>query len=237
MENRKQMSESIRLGILLALAGGFMDAYSYLCRGQVFANAQTGNMLLLGVNLSERNFGMAFHYFCPVIAFTVGIVLSDIVRYKADNISLFHWRQISVFLEAVILLGVSFIPQDRNLLANSLTSLACGIQVESFRKIHGNGIATTMCIGNLRSGTQNLCDYFLKKQKDGLRKGALYYGIILCFILGAVIGSTVISGLHEWAILICSGILFIVFLLMFISRESREEEESDDFLRGLGRGE
>lgn len=43
----KQMSESIKLGVILAIAGGFMDAYSYMCRGKVFANAQTGNILLL----------------------------------------------------------------------------------------------------------------------------------------------------------------------------------------------
>ena len=47
MKHSKQMSESIRLGIVLAVAGGFMDAYSYMCRDEVFANAQTGNMLLL----------------------------------------------------------------------------------------------------------------------------------------------------------------------------------------------
>ena len=52
MNKKVQISESIELGILLALSGGFMDAYSYIGRGEVFANAQTGNMLLLGVHLS-----------------------------------------------------------------------------------------------------------------------------------------------------------------------------------------
>ena len=55
MRATKQMSESLELGILLALSGGFMDAYSYVCRDQVFANAQTGNMLLFGIHLSEHN--------------------------------------------------------------------------------------------------------------------------------------------------------------------------------------
>ena len=45
MKHSKQMSESVRLGILLALSGGLMDAYSYIVRDRVFANAQTGNML------------------------------------------------------------------------------------------------------------------------------------------------------------------------------------------------
>ena len=42
MKKAKQMSESIRLGMLLAVSGGFMDAYSYIERDHVFANAQIG---------------------------------------------------------------------------------------------------------------------------------------------------------------------------------------------------
>ena len=37
--HRGQMSDSLRLGTVLTLAGGLQDAYSYNCRGQVFANA------------------------------------------------------------------------------------------------------------------------------------------------------------------------------------------------------
>ena len=80
MNKKVQISESIELGILLALSGGFMDAYSYIGRGEVFANAQTGNMLLLGVHLSEGNIPAAIRYLCPVLAFTFGIALADIVR-------------------------------------------------------------------------------------------------------------------------------------------------------------
>ena len=47
-----QPSESMALGALLTLAGGFQDAYSYNGRGHVFANAQTGNVVLLGQNLA-----------------------------------------------------------------------------------------------------------------------------------------------------------------------------------------
>lgn len=223
MKQSRQMSETIRLGMILAISGGFMDAYSYIYRDHVFANAQTGNMLLFGVNLSEGNFAGALYYFCPVLAFTIGIILSDIVRHKLSAQWRLHWRQIAVMIEAVILLAVAFIPQQYNLPANSMISLACGIQVESFRKIRGNGIATTMCIGNLRSGTQNLCDFFFKKDKSNLEKCLLYYGIILCFILGAVLGSMVIKQLQEKSILICSVILFFVFLMMFVENVDLEE--------------
>ncbi len=217
----KQMSESILLGMVLALSGGFMDAYSYLCRDQVFANAQTGNILLFGIHLINREFMVALHYFSPVLAFTIGIILADIVRHKTTEIQQIHWRQIAVLMEAVILFGVAAIPAGFSLIANTLTSFACGIQVESFRSIHGNGIATTMCIGNLRSGTQNLNEYILTREKPYLRKAGLYFGIILFFVIGAIIGSLMIKAFREQAILFCSALLMICFFMMFIRLEER----------------
>lgn len=216
-----QMSESIELGIVLTMAGGFMDAYSYLCRDHVFANAQTGNILLLGIYLFEHNWNMAIRYFFPILAFVSGIILSNIIKFKQNENLFFHWRQVCVLCEAIILIIVCFIPQSLNLLANSLTSLVCGIQVESFGIIHGNAIATTMCIGNLRSATRNMCEYFHTKNKETIQKAILYYGIILSFILGAILGNALIKQLKERAILICSGLLFVAFFMMFRKKEEK----------------
>ena len=198
MRRSRQMSESIELGIVLALAGGFMDAYSYMCRDGVFANAQTGNMLLLGINLSERNWGMALHYLFPVLAFAIGIALADVVRMHAKDKSLFHWRQLSVLCEALVLFVVCFFPQSMNLAANSLTSLACG--------------------------TQNWCDFHYTKNKESAFKGMLYYGIILMFIIGAIIGNAFVKLLAEKAILICAAVLFMAFIMMFVDKEKALEQ-------------
>lgn len=215
LKTSKQMSESIELGIVLALAGGFMDAYSYICRDHVFANAQTGNMLLLGINMAEGRWSIALRYLLPVLAFVIGIALAEIIKFNLKNKNLLHWRQVSILWEVIVLFIVGFIPETLNLLANSLTSFACGIQVESFRKIQGYGIATTMCIGNIRSGTQNICEFFHTGIRENMEKGLLYFGIILCFIIGAIIGNYFIKLMSYKAIIICSAILFIAFVMMF----------------------
>ena len=64
-----QVSESLRLGLVLALVGGYLDAYTYLCRGGVFANAETGNMVLLGIHLAQGHWQGALKYLSPVLAF------------------------------------------------------------------------------------------------------------------------------------------------------------------------
>ncbi len=54
----------------------------------MFANAQTGNMLLFGVNLSEGNIRLAIHYLVPVVAFAIGIALAEYVHTR--NIEKLH---------------------------------------------------------------------------------------------------------------------------------------------------
>ena len=149
MKQNRQMSSSLSVGFLLALAGGFMDAYSYMARGKVFANAQTGNILLFAVAVSEGRPADSLRYLLPVVSFAIGIALAAAVRTRFGHLSRLHWRQLALAVEILILFSVSFFPPEHHLAANSLTSLACGIQVQAFRKIEGNGIATTMCIGNL----------------------------------------------------------------------------------------
>ncbi len=225
---KRQMSDTFQVYTLLSLSGGAMDAYSYLCRGKVFANAQTGNMLLFGVNIAEKNFMLALRYIIPVLAFTFGVVISDIVRNKTANRRL-HWRQITIAFEAAVLFSVCFIPQTADNIANALTSLVCGIQVESFRSVNGNPIATTMCIGNLRSGTNNLDRFFATRKTEYLKKALLYYSVIIFFIVGAVIEGCLISRFNEKAIIFSVVILAVVCILML---SGRNDSADDDYFVG-----
>lgn len=219
----QQISDTIGLGLLLALSGGLMDAYSYLCRGEVFANAQTGNMLLLGVHLSQGAWGTAFYYFCPVAAFAGGILVALFIRHWCPEIGKLHWRQLGVLVELLLLAAVAFIPQEANLLANSMISLACGFQVEAFRKIDGNSIATTMCIGNLRSAIHAAAEYSFTGVRRERTKSLTYFLVIFFFVLGAVLGSRAIEAWGEWTILCSSGLLLLCFALMFLELVRKEE--------------
>ena len=78
----RQISDSIPCGILLALSGGCMDAYSYLCRGHVFANAQTGNLIFVGVDLIEGKLSDVWHYLVPILSFILGVLVSKFIENK-----------------------------------------------------------------------------------------------------------------------------------------------------------
>lgn len=225
MKKERAVSDSLLLAVILSLSGGLMDAYSYLARGKVFANAQTGNVLLFSVNLSTGNFRVALNYLFPIMAFAAGVAIAAVLRIKFRNRPRVHWRQIVVLLEAVLFFAVAFIPQSLNLLANSLISLACGAQVESFRKVHdGTGIATTMCIGNLRAGVQSVCEFCSTKDKQTLKRGLLSFAIILAFAVGAVSGNFLIHLLSNMAIIVSGVIMLFAFGIMMKRTKVPENE-------------
>lgn len=197
-----------------------MDAYSYLGRDHVFANAQTGNLLLLGIRLSMGDFMLALRYLFPVVAFAFGIAAAEIMRERFCNAKHVHWRQAVLMTEAVAFLIVAFIPQSMNPLANSLISFACGAQVETFRKMNGSGVATTMCIGNLRMAVQSICNYKFTKNKKEMENGFLYFGIVGIFVIGAVIGNFFVRIWSEKAIIISAIFVLAGFVLMFIHKEN-----------------
>ena len=58
-----QMSDSFRAAVCIVLSGGFQDAYTYWCRGGVFANAQTGNIVLLSTALFRGEWHTVLKYF------------------------------------------------------------------------------------------------------------------------------------------------------------------------------
>lgn len=219
IRTRGQMSEAVPTGIFLTLSGGFQDAYTYYCRGGVFANAQTGNIVLMGSHLAAREWGMALRYLAPVAAFAGGVYAAEHVKRLHKQDERFHWRQLIVVMEILLLFLVGFLPQNMNMTANIMVSFVCALQVNAFRKIKGSPYATTMCIGNLRSATENLYWYCYTKNREHREKFMGYYGVIAIFALGAVMGSTLTACLGEKTIWVSCVLLLAAFLIMFVKED------------------
>lgn len=217
-KQKMQTSETFVLSAILAVSGGFQDAYTYNVRDEVFSNAQTGNVVLMSQHFLMGDWRTALHYLFPIVAFAFGVLVAEQIGHKYKYAKRIHWRQIIVVIEMILLFVVGFIPEKYNMAATMIVSFACSMQVQTFRKVHGYGYASTMCIGNLRSGTESLSVYLRDHQKGALKKAAHYYGIILIFALGAGFGG--ICSLH-WgmkAIWVSSALLLGTFLMMVKER-------------------
>ena len=62
-KSKNEISQSLPMLVFIILSGGLQDAYSYFCRDGVFANAQTGNVVFLSVNIVNGD-GGGFFFLC-----------------------------------------------------------------------------------------------------------------------------------------------------------------------------
>ena len=221
----RQMSDAFRTTVFLTLSGGFQDAYTYMGRGKVFANAQTGNIVLMATNFCEGDFAKALRYLLPLLAFAAGVYFAEGIRNRYHLMERFHWRQLILLIEIALLFVVGFIPNNLDWLANMLVSFVCAMQVQSFRKVHGNAYASTMCIGNMRSGMDSLCSWVLNRNPAALKKSFYYWGIILLFALGAGLGSLTLDLCGAKAIWLSCLLLAVSFCLMFLKEDVEEIKE------------
>ena len=202
------------LALLLAFVGGYLDAYTYITRDGVFANAQTGNMALMALRLARGEWADALHYLVPIAAFALGIFGVREARYHMRKKGR-SYHKIALAAEILILVWVSFIPQGAmNPLANVLVSLVCALQVGAFKTIGGQAYASTMCTGNLRSATEHLHDYLRSKNPAALTRSMQYFGVILIFILGALLGGLITPPLGIHSTLICCAALLIALIVV-----------------------
>jgi uncharacterized membrane protein YoaK (UPF0700 family) len=208
-------SESVELGILLAIVGGFLDAYTFVGRGGVFANAQTGNVVLMGIEAATGEWRQAVLHAVPVLAFMVGVVVAEIIKKPSMRLFIKDSERAVLILETVVLFIVGFIPYTSpNIIVTVVISFVSSVQVSSFRKLVGSAYNTTMITGNLRSATQEAYIAFTKKDDESARRTIRYSTINLSFLAGAILGGLLTSFIGVKAVwiavivLICSVVLF-----------------------------
>lgn len=197
---------SIRLSLVLAIIGGYLDAYTFIDRGKVFANAQTGNIVLLGVNIANGKLYNALLYFLPILAFILGVLVSHYIKDIFTN----NAEKIIIILEIIILLILSIIPVELpDTFVNIIISFIASVQVSTFRKLLDYPYCSTMCTGNLRSASDALFTYFKTKDKAQLRKLSAYILIIIFFIIGAILSAFFTINYGVKSLIICVILLFI----------------------------
>ena len=220
-QDRSHIGESLLVACFLTFAGGLLDSYSYLIRGQVFANAITGNMVLLGINLSSAQWLNCGKYLFAISAYGAGILVANIIREKQRLPWGLSLKQFELVLEIAVLSSVAFIPTtgDWNLLVNGMISFVCAMQAIAFRHVHGLPFVSTTCTGNLRSGTNALFSGLFHHDPDEVKKARHYYLVIASFVAGAFIGAFIFRNASPYEVLGIPAVLFVVLLL--VSAETR----------------
>lgn len=211
--------ETLQIGLCLAFVGGFLDAYTYLLRGGVFANAQTGNLVLMGIGAAQGDWLKTLYCFVPVAAFFIGVLLTESLKRRVSSRTFLEWQHVVIVAEILLLFGIGFVPTwIPNAIVNVTISFICSMQTNSFRKTRGLPYATTMCTGNLRSSAEQCFRFVAEKDRRAGRNALRYLTIIGAFALGAAAG-TLLCGIWDIrAIWVCCGVLAAALVMMLYGK-------------------
>ncbi|WP_314744175.1 YoaK family protein, partial [Treponema lecithinolyticum] len=98
-----KVHERTSVALLLAMLGGFLDAYTYILKNGVFANAQTGNLVLLSIAVFNGKHALIPKYALPILFFSAGILLSEFIKLNGSIKSEVRKIKLMLVFEALLL--------------------------------------------------------------------------------------------------------------------------------------
>jgi uncharacterized membrane protein YoaK (UPF0700 family) len=178
--------------VVLAVVSGGTDALGYLALGGVFASVMTGNMVLLGINVSEHGARGAVHTGIALICYVVGCAVGARIagsRQPRDGV----WPvAVTCALAAEFALSVAVTigwwathghphgTQQTTLLA--LAAIGLGIQSSAVGRFGVSGLSSTYLTGTLTTAVSNL----VHRRRGNVRHNGL---VLLGLIGGAALGT------------------------------------------------
>ena len=219
-------SQRMRVAYLLTLVGGFLDAYTYFERGGVFANAQTGNIVKLGISLANGAREKYLSYLLPICAFAVGLMASLLIKEVLERHEMRLVRRTVLAAEIVGLAVVGFIPlgEQWDAYANCIVSFVAAMQYETFTTFRGEAIVTTMSTGNLRKMVDALFLGIMHNDVDKLLRAGLFFSIIATFTFGAFLGTRACDAMGRAAVIPVIALLALAIAFITILRRRNHQK-------------
>lgn len=218
---KHKITERYIFAYVMAIIGGYIGGYSYTIRGGVFASAQTGNLIQLGLKITVGNFSAWYLHIFPIIMFGLGIMLCEYMKMEIGDKKKIHWKQILLIIEALILLGVAFVEAGPlNLYANMLLGLAAGMQTQMIRMVEGTVMMTTMLSGNARTMTELLYHAIREKNITKYKTVVKQFGVMLSFITGVITAGFVSHRIGYPAIAVAIVFIIAAQVLIFVNRDN-----------------
>jgi uncharacterized membrane protein YoaK (UPF0700 family) len=202
--------QSLPVACLLSMSGGFLDAFTWLSLGGVFANSQTGNVVFLGLYAALGKWDEAAHHLPPIVAFLAGALVA--IRVRAPLVCLVGEI---VALTTVMLLLRHASPGP---LAIVGISFGVALQTASFRQVERWKYLSVTVTGNMLRGVEQLTSTTDPASARGART---MLTIGLMFLLGAAVGGFTTAHLAGSSLVLPIALLMSALWLCCRDRFSR----------------
>jgi len=213
------VSGLLTIACVFGMAGGYMDAYAYLAHGHVFANAQTGNVVLFSVFASGGQWAQAVRHLPPIAAFALGVAAAKLLGVRPQKRA-FRATLICQALELVTLAVLAIVEARLpDACVVPMISFVAALQFTSFRSIGPWSFNSAMITANLREAITGLVLWRTGREATDNRDKAIALSLIsLFFLLGALCGGFYTRLEEKHALAPCVAIVAAGFLLTWRKR-------------------
>lgn len=188
-QNRESVFETSFVMTMMMMVGGYMNAYTYIVRGSVFANNQTANMSKLGIVLALGDIESAWLIALPIVSAFLGAACATFLT-NVLKIETYRWKQLLLAIQIVFFVIVGFVPDDiPHVFVTIPFSFIASVQLSAFRTFRGKPCNTTICTGNLRTAGSLFSAAIGSRKKHDFIYAVQYTAIILSFVAGVIIGA------------------------------------------------
>lgn len=217
------------LGCLLAAVGGYLDAFTYLWRG-VFANSQTGNVVLMAISISRGDWHGLVVRIPAMVAFLLGVLAAQfLATHRVRRVLRRPARWVlAVEMGTLVFLGAA--PDHASRLAVTTTvSFIAALQVVTFRKVERHPYTSTMVTGNLRTMTASAFAGVVDGDPTQLERAGVLALVVTAFAFGAAAGGFATIRWQAHAAWVVAGMLALALaMLVHDSRVKERDDEEDD---------
>jgi len=204
--------KSLPVSATLACAGAYLDGFTFVGHGRVFANAMTGNVVLLGVDAISGSWRRSLSHLLPILMFLTGVASARMGTLPGIRRWLKHPELAVLGIEILVLFALGWLPSTTSNFPITMSiAFAASLQMATFREIHGRGYSSTFTTGNLRTVIENSFDWlFLGRQRKNLDAAVDFATICSMFLVGASLGAFATPKLHNHALWIDVAVLCCV---------------------------
>ncbi|MCV7169693.1 MULTISPECIES: YoaK family protein [Mycolicibacterium] len=216
-----ERTRTLWFALLLTTANGFLDAYTYVSRGGVFANVQTGNVIFFAIDVAHDHWAAAMAHVWPLLAFIAGIVLAAHIKSGRVERVVPHPLRWTMAVQAAALAVIGFVPASvpHSYVTVPISFLAA-VQIGLFRNIGDLAYLPVATTGNLYRFVEAGYDGFVERQAASRRAFGVYGALIAAFATGAVAGAV---GSRAWgvhAVWLPAAFLAVTLALFIVDRRA-----------------
>ncbi len=226
------MCERKEIYHVLMVVAGFYGAYTYLLRGNVFCNAQTGNIVLMGMALGAEKWKEALYYLIPISAYMLGAFVSELLPNPVKHHLTIRWDTLLIAIEMLAVFALGFVPLSAPVqIAQVTINFVASMQYNTFRQSEGVPMSTTFATNHIRQIGVGLAKEITHSHlQDRQQRNKLWqhFAMLIFFLAGAVIGTVLCNMEGEkaiWALLIPLGVVLGIFLYADLIGEKDMKEK------------